>query len=156
MDNQLICEISEKTGNAMNSLKALGKKHYIGHIGDLTIAHKFDKCWKIYAFHIRELFVFMIERFEDLFYSHNLKLFKNIHSFSTDCLEHYFVIPDFIRSEKITQTYMQVCLEKTNKYLELYKSSKRTEMIIEIYKAFGLPHHIPFDIKMNIVQFLYY
>lgn len=156
MGDQLICEIREKTGNAAKSLKALGKKHYIGLNGDLTIPHKYDKCWKIYAFHIYEVFVFMIERFEDIFYSHNLKLFKNIYSFTTDCLEHFFVIPDYIRSEKITRTYMQVCLEKVNEYLELYKSTKRTDMIVEIYKALGLPHHIPFDIKMNIIQFLYY
>ena len=152
--SELRIKIVEKTSVVTKSLLALGNKKYATILSDRT-SHKYDSCWKIYGYHIYELFSFMVKYFEEIFYSHNLKLLKNMYSFSTDCIEHYFVIPSGIKCEKITKTYMQICLEKTKKYRDLYTSEKKSELILKIYKSLGLPKHVPFEIKMIIIQFLY-
>tara|TARA_X000000950_G_C13921460_1_gene663769 strand:- start:13548 stop:14015 length:468 start_codon:yes stop_codon:yes gene_type:complete len=152
--NDLSKNIQQKTVAVTQSLYELKKKKYVLDISKETY-HKYDHTWKVYGFHIYVLFSFIIKNFEDIFYSHNLKLLKNMYSFSKDCVEHYFVIPPRVKYEKSTKKYMDIYLEKIKEYRNLYSCKKTTNLILKIYKNFGLPLVIPFEIKQHIVQFLY-
>ena len=142
-------QISYSCEKATLALSTLSDRPLVGQNN-----FRFNDSWKTYGDDLQSIFLLANKHFDKLFYEHNLDLFKNLYEYSTDCVEHHFVIPPYLPSTQQTNDHIKVCLENTNKYREMYRH-RRTELIVNIYKAVGLPDRIPFDIKNIIIQFLY-